>query len=336
MPVSRRNDAEAVDRLPMEPETRHLSWEPGHMSLLASLVPDWESLTPGEFRNVAALTPLHQVVRPVVRMVDNGPPEVAGSAVHLSAEVPTALVTARHVFHGSFTQDKFKGRNVTVYVCWTPEGPELQSVEQVRGRLMQAVHYEEQKTADIATLSLGRLSPGQTVGPTFPVALRMPRRGERVAVIGYPDGAFEHLSGALGNGSELVLNAPLRVSIGQVLDPQPERVEDINFENTRAAPGFYTDPPTPDGMSGGAVLDERGSLIGLLSRSSDYEGHWTSYVASAADMLGLHIRVPAQFDGGQSVEGPVEALLGAGKVSYTVDRKTFKVVAGRPVYSATD
>lgn len=32
----------------------------------------------------------------------------------------------------------------------------------------------------------------------------------------------------------------------------------------------------------------------------------------------------------------MEALLGAGKVSYTVDHKTFKVVASRPVYSEPD
>lgn len=307
------------------------------MTYCADGLNPWQLLEPGSVTDYPNLTALHQVVRPVVRIIGDGVPGVGGSAVHLSAEVPTTFVTARHVFQQTLANKALNAKPRDLYVAWTPPPVDGVLSEKSTGRLVQVLHYEHHSSADVASLSTARPPSGYLVGDTFPVGLRMPAVGEKVTHIGYPEGSFtgggpvdDECVQTLG----LVLTSVLRVSVGVVVSVQVER-EDIDPDNTRAAPGFYTDAVTVDGMSGGPVVDEGGVLIGFTSRSSGsgFSG-WATYVALAGDMLGMHTRVPTQAAGSGLgyAEVPIESLLAAGKTQYETG-PSFSIVDGVPSYS---
>lgn len=129
------------------------------------------------------------------------------------------VMTARHVIGGC--------RSIRVMWKGRPYGTGLIKVWHTAGR-------RDEEAADVATLKLSRPAPGYV----FSFARRTPRKGQTVAVAGYP------------------LGGPLSLNQGPLVATL--RVQGIPVLAVRIA--------MAKGSSGSPFLDSRGKVVGILQK----------------------------------------------------------------------
>jgi hypothetical protein len=128
---------------------------------------------------------------------------------------------------------------------------------------MDVLFANPHSEADLATLTVSmRGGSAEWVRPVR-LGLRMPDIGERVDCLGYDLVTAEGDLDA--DDVERILERNLSISIGRVIEQQPQRR--LNGVH-RTSPGFRTTAATPSGMSGGPAFDKNNEVIGFNSGST--------------------------------------------------------------------
>ena len=102
---------------------------------------------------------------------------------------------------------------------------------------------------------------------TTHLTTRMPTIGDRVLLCG-----FTAAQPAIPRGSEIRLDGLMRICHGEVIEVWPQGRDRVMLPSA----SFAVNCPAFGGMSGGAVFDANGHLIGIVSSSS--EGDEIAYV----------------------------------------------------------
>jgi serine protease Do len=126
------------------------------------------------------------------------------------------------------------------------------------------LRYGEFETlADIATLQVSFL-PNQEAISTLPVRLsgRLPQVGETVLAVGFPELVCEPVDDLNHFISEGMYGA-----YGQVIKLHPK-----GTDRTNPTPVIEVEANWRNGMSGGPVFNQKGEVVGIVSRALDPDG----------------------------------------------------------------
>jgi hypothetical protein len=198
---------------------------------------------------------------------------IVGTAVCIA---PGLAVTASHVLRESINE-LLAGE--VAPMCMGPRNGELDL-----WKVTQFVHAESD---DITYLSLqlqSAITPSWHM-TSFKIRTRPPQVGEYLSIVGFrfPKKVLRTSSG--GNAGDFV--GKLLASRGPVEDffPISRDPSLMNYPCIQIGCG------SPGGVSGGAVLDDEGSLVGILSRSYETaEGSGPSMASWLIPTLGREIR----------------------------------------------
>lgn len=242
----------------------------------------------GQLHEFVGYQDIQRAVLPVLAL-QNGKMKGLGTAVCIG---PGWFVTAKHVIDEHYENhavDPEDGSGLYVYLQ-TDEHPPSEP-EAIFGALLEVTSINLHSETDIATMSTQL--PAQTGDwlRHLPLALRMPDVGEPVIFVGYP-GTKVDFEKPEGENPIVTIEPHPTVSVGEVLSLEPIR----RFQKYRGSPGFESDAPGPWGMSGGAVLDADGQVVGVLSSSMDLGGDppaSSTYAAAVGPVLELNVMVPS-------------------------------------------
>lgn len=240
---------------------------------------------------------IQRAVLPVIAY-QNGTMKALGTAVCIG---PGWFVTAKHVIDDHYDNhatnpDESSG----LYVYLQTDDHPPSEPDAIFGALLEVSSINLHSETDLATMSTQLPAQTRTWLRHLPLALRMPDIDEPVMFVGYPDTKveFEKPEGA---NPVVTIEPHPTVSVGEVLSQEPVR----RFQKYRGSPGFESDAPGPWGMSGGAVLDANGQVVGFLSSSMDLGGDppaSSTYAAAVGPVLELNLMVPSDAssdDGGE-------------------------------------
>ena len=220
-----------------------------------------------ESDGIGPLDSLHQAgdsFAAVVRLDEEGA-TVLGSGVMVA---PGILVTATHVL------DEFEGRNPVV-MTFLECGARAWLPRDWRSLSKQSAFYADRRvSSDISLLSCTLNSVAYADRPLSlaPMQIALPLIGERLWAIGFRHHAIEEKAAQV---------TPL-ISSGLVTAAYP------NGRGERLpSPCIEVDMETVGGMSGGAIVNAQGRLVGILS--SSIEGG-PSYVTLLWEALRLRIK----------------------------------------------
>jgi S1-C subfamily serine protease len=254
----------------------------------------------GELHEFVEFQGIQRAVVPVLALQD-GVMKGLGTAVCIG---PGWFVTAKHVIdehYDNHAVDPEKGSGLYVYIQ-TDEHPPSEP-DAIFGALLEVSWINLHSETDLATMSTQL--PAQTGNwlRHLPLALRMPDVGELVMFVGYP-GTKVEFEKPEGENPIVTIEPHLTVSVGEVLSREPIR----RFQKYRGSPGFESDAPGPWGMSGGAVLDAAGQVVGFLSSSMELDGDppaSSTYAAAVGPVLELNVMVPSEAnsdEGGEAMQ----------------------------------
>jgi hypothetical protein len=218
----------------------------------------------------------------MVGITDGEAYTVEGSGVMVA---PGLVVSATHVLRDH--ADAIAARDLSVYCIGVRSGQraDLWAVP-------RSLRYAEDNS-DIMFLSVelsSEISDDWYVS-CIPISTRMPAERERLQIVGYrcerPDAAPEPLP--FIRGVRAVGRGDLYVAVGET--------ETIHYPQRDALlapfPAIEIGCGALGGMSGGAVIDEQGALVGILSRSFDTEdGRGPSTAAWIIHALMFDVTLP--------------------------------------------
>lgn len=199
------------------------------------------------------------------------PPIAIGTAVGIA---PGLAVTATHVVEGDLA--KLLDGDASI-LCAAPRdsGLELWSVRKVMGT----------DTDDTAYLGLelaSEVSDGWKMR-TLPVTTRTPRIGERLHVAGF------RLAASQAQDGHLTLEGDLYMAVGEVSavhHPMRDR-------HLMPYPAIEIACGSLGAMSGGAVLDESGHLMGVISRGvTTDDGRGPTFASWVVGVLNRTVELP--------------------------------------------
>ncbi|MDN4160428.1 S1 family peptidase [Nocardioides abyssi] len=287
------------------------------------------SLARGEERDLGSHEGFRDWLMPVIT-ARNGQKRVEGTAVCVG---PGAYITAGHV-----VAHLGRALNGTpnAWIARTKGSNDPDDPASSRGQMLAVDNYRSLGSADLASIGTSLPAGGDGHFAAVRWSLRMPKRNELVAILGYPEGTAQWTWGG-DTGSDptdVVLEYPLRVGVGVVTAQQTSWA----LGGVRPSPGFETDAPMYSAMSGGAVLDQRGRLLGFAATSTEPDEYpdWNGFVtlAGVAFQLEVDLATPS---GAKQKNVPVEALLDQ-FIPYDLD-DTFQgkdPETGRPRYCLPD
>jgi len=247
------------------------------------------SVRQGDLHEFDGYQDIQRAVLPVVAL-QKGHMKGLGTAVCIG---PGWFVTAKHVIdehYNEYAVNPDEGSGLFVYIQ-TDEHPASEP-DAILGAMLEVSWINLHTETDLATMST------QLPGPTgswlrhLPLALRMPDVGEPVMFVGYPDTKVDY-ERPPGENPVVTIEPHPTVSVGKVLSREPIR----RFQKYRGSPGFESDAPGPFGMSGGAVLDADGQVVGFLSSSMDLGEDppaSSTYAAAVGPVLELNVMVPSE------------------------------------------
>lgn len=242
----------------------------------------------GEAHEFTCYQEVQRAVLPVLAF-QNGRMKGLGTAVCIG---PGWFVTAKHVVdehYNNYATNPDEGSGLFVYLQ-TDEHPPSEP-EAIFGALLEVSSINLHSETDLATMSTQLPARAGDWLRHLPLALRMPEVGEPVMFVGYP-GTKVEFEKSDGEQAILTIEPHPTVSVGDVLSQEPSR----RFQAYRGSPGFESDAPGPWGMSGGAVLDSEGQVVGFLSSSMDLGGDppaSSTYTAAVGPVLELNVMVPS-------------------------------------------
>jgi hypothetical protein len=227
------------------------------------------------------LTNVNSAIVPVV-VIGPGCFKYVGTAFNIAPD--GLFVTARHVLEGregaSYWQEKYPGSQMAV--IWVGSGAGHDDVPDLLGGPVYVsawTKYDESES-DIALLRAGILKDGEPfIMPTVRLSSRLPRVGEKIAGLGYPEPTVESDT-ATPELREVTLDHCLHVATGEIVEVFEEGRDRVMLPSA----GFHTEAVFESGMSGGPVFTQDGYACGVISfglaPSDDYP-RYTSYAALA-------------------------------------------------------
>jgi Trypsin-like peptidase domain len=242
---------------------------------------------PNSFTDMG-LTNMSSVIVPVV-VIGPGCFKYVGTAFNMAPD--GLFVTAAHSLEGRngalYWQEKYPGSHIVV--IWVGSGAG-EDVPDLLGGPMWVTSWTkyEQPESDLALLRAGVLKNGEPYPlPTLRLSTRLPRVGERIAGLGYPNPKVESDT-STPELREITLDHSLHVAVGEIREMYEERRDALMMPFA----GFQTEAVFESGMSGGPVFNEDGFVCGVISFSlkpnEDYP-RYTSYASLALALYALPI-----------------------------------------------
>lgn len=242
----------------------------------------------GELHEFVDYQDMQRAVLPVLALQD-GKMKGLGTAVCIG---PGWFVTAKHVIDEHYENHAVEPANSSgLYVYLQTDEHPPSEPEAIFGALLEVTSINLHSETDLATMSTQLSAQAGDWLRHLPLGLRMPDVGEPVIFVGYP-GTKVDFEKREGENPIVTIEPHLTVSVGEVLSLEPIR----RFQKYRGSPGFESDAPGPWGMSGGAVLDADGQVVGVLSSSMDLGGDppaSSTYAAAVGPVLELNVMVPS-------------------------------------------
>ena len=240
--------------------------------------------------------PLQRWVLPVLPMHQE--PVASGSAFLVA---PGIAITARHVVEDSTTTDD--PSLIAVFVS----GESIQGYEGPWGgplAVRQVILNTEHDLA-IVTLEWGEIDGAPFRCAAAPLTTRVPEVGETVFSVGYTNVSAELSDTTIELAQKVVATR------GVIVETFPDG-RDFLINYPVIMGGF----PAPGGLSGGPVVDERGNVFAVVSRSMEpFEEvtEWTSYASLIGPVLDMPFSVNLD---GVLGEHTLRALALAGVVAH--------------------
>ena len=233
------------------------------------------------------LTNVNSAIVPVVVI---GPDcfKYVGTAFNIAPD--GLFVTARHVLEGRegafYWQEMYPGSRIAV-IC-TGSGAGHDDVPDLLGGPIYVsawTKYDEPES-DLALLRAGMLKDDEPFTmPTVRLSSRLPRVGEKIAGVGYPNPRVESDT-ATPEQREVTLDHSLHVATGEIVEVFEEGRDRVMLPSA----GFHTEAVFESGMSGGPVFNQDGFACGVISfglaPSEDYP-RYTSYASLALALYAL-------------------------------------------------
>lgn len=194
-------------------------------------------------------------------IIDHNNHRVCGSAVMIA---PGIAITATHVIEPWI--DAISSAKFCVSLAGiSPHGLELWDVKKMT--LVSGTDIS------IASLQYRSNLPPDNRFHLTPITTRLPAIGEILTICGFRAGSEEY--GVIG-GIQSSVEANLWICQGQVKERYPQGRDKFMMP----WPVLEVDCPTQGGMSGGAVYDKYGLLVGILCSSMEHENNeGTSYIS---------------------------------------------------------
>jgi serine protease Do len=165
--------------------------------------------------------------------------------------------------------------------AWSPALDSGDPLAALQGR-------SDHRPIDLAVLTLRRPAPGLVNCLPLRGSPRGPRPGDIVVAIGYP--TIDTFSGD-EEAARTTISEGMQVAYGRVMQIFPQGRDRAN-----PTPVFEVRGNWPSGMSGAPVLDARGEVVGIVSRSyipEDADGVGTGWATWLEGLPDLHRWVPS-------------------------------------------
>jgi serine protease Do len=147
---------------------------------------------------------------------------------------------------------------------------------------------DDHRPIDLAVLTIRRPAAGLVHCLPLSGRPRGPRPGDMVVAIGFP--TIDTFSGDQ-EAARTTIEEGMQVAYGRVRDIFPH-----GRDRSNPTPVFEVEANWPSGLSGAPVLDARGEVVGIVSRSylsDDRDGIGTGWATWLEGLLDFHRWVPA-------------------------------------------
>lgn len=209
-----------------------------------------------------------------------------GSAVMIA---PGLAVTATHVFNEDYTDDELMS------------GHQAMALQGIRSdhtadmwRVEKIVYSPGDDMALLSVAPMSRIHPEWFIS-TFSLTTRTPRRGELITVVGFRE--EQALRATESDGTAHLSVGDFYIAQGQVGEVYPDGRDSFSIP----CPTFEVQCGSLGAMSGGAVLDSAGKLMGIISRGfATEDGKGPTYATVINEALDRPIEInwpPDLYDG---------------------------------------